>query len=339
MRSRFGVLGLLSVLLTTALVAAGCGSSSSSDTGSTAASGGSSTTDTEQVTDPSGSGVKIAFPVPGPAPYVDGYLKEWNRLAGEAGAETLQTMGDWTPETQASQIDALIAKHPDVFVIWAAENKAIVPVLARIESAGIPAIATNAYPDPTAFPYLKGYTGPNDILQGEIAAENLIKAVGSSGEVAMVRGTAGTAANTARAEGFETVLEKEAPEMKLVVDQNGDWGDVNKAYEIVSAALKQYPDLTGVFVQDDGMAPGAEKAAQDAGKEIQIVGIGGSCAAKKLIASGQLAATTVQDPWDDAAKAFEAATKVAAGESIPKVTYLEPPVVTKENVNSFQCHW
>ena len=124
-----------------------------------------------------------------------------------------------------------------------------------------------------------------------------------------------------------------------MVDQSGAWNDVKKANDITAAALKTNPDIKGVFVQDDGMAPGADKAAKAAGKKIKIVGIGGSCGGEKLVKSGELYASTVQDPWDDAEAALNAATNVAAGKEIPKITYLDPPVIDKTNVDEFDCHF
>ena len=35
----------------------------------------------------------------------------------------------------------------------------------------------------------------------------------------------------------------------------------------------------------------------------------------------------------------DAAVKVANGQKIPQFTYMQPPVVTKSNVQKFQCHW
>lgn len=317
-------------------------STSSTSSSSTEASSAPAATVASSAAAPSqqadASGITIGFPVPGPAPYIDGYFKKWDELAAAEGVTTIKTVGDWTPALQAEQIDSLIPQKPDAIVVWAVDNKAILPVLARIKEAGIKAIASNAYPEKAAFDYLAGYTGPDDVLQGKIAGQNLVDALGGSGEVGMVRGTPGTAAHDNRATGFEQALAG-APDVKLVADQSGAWGDSKKAYDIVSAMLKQNPGITGIFVQDDGMAEGASKAAKDAGVDIQIVGIGGSCSAFDQIRAGNLASTTVQDPWSDAEEAFKAAVATAKGETIEQVTYLDPPVVTKENVDTFQCHW
>ena len=192
-----------------AIAVTGCGSDDN-EGNATADDGGAPAAETSG-TAASAEGVTIAFPIPGPAPYVDGYFENWDKLAKEAGVETLKTEGDWTPDKQAAQIDALIAKKPDVFVIWAADNKAIVPVLARIKAAGIPAVATNAFPDEKAMEYLEGYTGPDDVLQGKLAAEHMIKAVGTSGEIAMVRGTAGNVGARLPCEGLRRGPRREGP--------------------------------------------------------------------------------------------------------------------------------
>ncbi|MEN8112883.1 MAG: sugar ABC transporter substrate-binding protein [Actinomycetota bacterium] len=322
------LVGLVGLLLVIAMIATACSSSDEAeDTTTTAAT---------ETTVAAEEGIVIAFPIPGPAPYIDGYFENWDTLAAEAGVETIKTTGDWTPTLQAEQIDSLLAQEPDVFVIWAVDNNAILPSLARIQDAGIPVVATNALLGDEAFQYLAGYTGPDDVLQGEIAGKNMVEALGA-GKVGMVRGTPGTAAHDNRADGFAKGIE--GSDIELVDDQSGAWGDVQLTYDIVSAMLQKDAEITGIFVQDDGMGQGAAQAGADAGIDLVIVGIGGSCGAKELIADGKLAATTVQDPWEDARVAFEAAVKVAKGEQIAEKEFLEPPVVTKENVDSFECHF
>jgi ribose transport system substrate-binding protein len=328
----------LGLLLPLSLLAAACGSDDEAEpeaaSTTEAAADEPASTDEPAAAD---DAITIAFPIPGPAPYIDGYFENWDRLAEEAGVETLKTTGDWTPTLQAEQIDSLLAQEPDAFVIWAVDNNAILPVLARISEAGIPVIASNALPPDEAFEFLVGYTGPDDVLQGQIAGENMVEALGGTGKVGMVRGTAGTAAHDNRADGFMAAIE--GTDIELVDDQSGAWGDVQLTFDIVTAMLQREPDLTAVFVQDDGMAPGAKQAADDAGVELTIIGIGGSCAAKELIAAGQLAATTVQDPWEDARLAFEATLAAINGEPVEERFFMDPPVVTQENVDSFDCHW
>ncbi len=318
---------LLVGLVAFAMLVAACGSEGATDT-----TGEDATTTTAASEE-----IVVAFPIPGPAPYIDGYFENWDRLAEEAGVTTIKTTGDWTSQTQAEQIDSLLAQNPDVFVIWAVDQNAILPSLARIVDAGIPAIASNAEPLVSAFQFLAAYTGPNDVLQGRIAGQSLLEALPGGGKVGMVRGTPGTAAHDNRAQGFTEAIE--GSNIEVVDDQSGAWGDVQLTYDIVSAMLQRTPDLAAVFVQDDGMSPGAAQAGKDAGVELVIVGIGGSCAGKENIQSGNMAATTVQDPWEDARLAFEAAVAVGRGETVENVQYMDPLIITSETVDSFECHF
>jgi ribose transport system substrate-binding protein len=284
--------------------------------------------------------IVIGFPVPGPAPYIDGYFKKFDALAKAHGVTVIKTMGDWTQAKQTNQINTMLTQKPSVFLIWAVDNKGIVPVLSKIKSAGIPAVSTNAQPEAQAFQFLKGYTGPNDVLQGSLAADSLVKALGTkTGEIAMIRGTAGTAANTNRANGFKQRLAKIAPGLKLVADQNSAWGDQKKTYDIAKAMLQKDSKIIGIFSQDDTAGAGAAQAAKALKLKVKVVGVGGSCVGFKLIKSGSISATTVQDPWQDATAAFNAALAAAQGKTIPKITYLKPPIVTSANVAKYTCHW
>lgn len=285
--------------------------------------------------------IVIGYALPGPAPYLDGYLKKFNEIAdGTPGVKVIQTMGDWTPQLQAQQLESMIAQKPDVMILWPVDNKAIIPLLARMKEQGIKMVVSNAFPEKQAFDYIAAYTGPSDVVQGRMAAQNLVKALGvDTGEVAMIRGTPGTAAHAQRAEGFIDELKKIAPNLKLVDDQDSAWGDKKKTYDVAVSIFQRHPNVIGIFSQDDTLGAAATQAAKDQGKSVKVVGVGGSCEAKELLKKGELAATTVQDPWEDGRLAIEAAIKVAKGESVEQITYIEPAVVTQENADSLDCHW
>jgi len=285
--------------------------------------------------------IVIGYALPGPAPYIDGYLEKFHNLTKAApGVKVIETMGDWTPQLQAQQIESIMAQKPDVMIVWPVDNKAIIPVLARMKEQGIKMVVSNAFPEKQAFDYIAGYTGPNDVLQGRLAAQSMLKALGTdSGEVAMIRGTPGTAAHAQRAEGFMDELKKIAPNLKLVDDQDSAWGDKKKTYDVAVGILQRHPNIIGIFSQDDTLSASAFQAAKDQGKSLKVVGIGGSCEAKELLKKGDLAASTIQDPWEDARLAFEAALKVAKSEAIEQIKYIEPVIITQANYEALDCRW
>ena len=45
-------------------------------------------------------------------------------------------MGDWTPQLQAQQMESMMAQKPDVMIVWPVDNKAIIPLLARMKEQG-----------------------------------------------------------------------------------------------------------------------------------------------------------------------------------------------------------
>jgi ribose transport system substrate-binding protein len=284
--------------------------------------------------------INMAIVLGGPAPYFDGMYKKWNVLAKQNGVHFLNVIADWTPQKQADQIDALLTQKPDVIVLYPVDTKAIIPVLVRIKAAGIPVVMFGSYPDKKAQPLIAGWVGPNDILQGQLAARSLVKALKTkTGEVAMIRGTPGSAANVQRAQGFKDVLKQIAPGLKIVADQNSAWGDKKKTYDIATAILQRNPNVLGIFSQDDTAGAGAAQAAKDLGKKVVVVGVGGSCEGLKLIKTGVIAATTEQDAWVIAQMSFDAALEVVHGKKIPAITLMPAPVITRANVGKFVCHW
>jgi ribose transport system substrate-binding protein len=103
------------------------------------------------------------------------------------------------------------------------------------------------------------------------SAEWLAKTLNGKGDIVTINGIAGNPANEARVAGYREVFAK-YPDIKILNQANADW-DQAKGQQTMQNLLATYPNINGVWVQD-GMADGAWRAIEAAGKKDQIAATG-----------------------------------------------------------------
>lgn len=169
---------------------------------------------------------------------------------------------------------------------------------------------------------------------GEQAAEWISKKSGGKGEVAIIQGLPKSPAARERTNGFKAWFEKNNPEMKIVAVQNADW-DRMKSKEIADIWMKQYPDLKGIYANNDTMAMGALESIKTANKvgKCLIVGTDGTSEAIKSIKAGELDASINFYPYYMAQIGTEMLIRKLGGQTVPKVIYAPQGVVEKSNAD------
>ena len=138
--------------------------------------------------------------------YTDTFLELLEEAEGEFNSVVFDAQGD--PAQQASQLDTLVSQGVDVIVLWPTDQTALIPAVQRAHQAGIPVLVTNSPLDASANEYIVGFSGPNNVEQGKLAAQLMIEAVGESGTVVEIMGAAGYATTNERSEGFNTYIEE-----------------------------------------------------------------------------------------------------------------------------------
>ena len=166
------------------------------------------------------------------------------------------------------------------------------------------------------------------VAMGKVAGDYIVKQTGGKGVVIQLEGTQGASATTDRKTGFEQVA-KANPAMK-VFSYVGDYR-MNEAVKAMEDALVAHPDVVAVYAHNDTMAIAAGKVLAERGKKnIPIVGMDGAKEGCDGIRSGQMTAS-VQYPTMFP-EALDLAMKVLRGESVPKRTMLQTPLITKDNL-------
>jgi len=314
------------IAMITGLAVAACGS------GSGGSGGGSG----------SGSSKKVYALISGTnVPYLATYADTLKQQATSLGLELTVLSADFDASKQAQQFDQAIAAKPAAIIVAAVDATAVVPSLLKAKQANIPVVASNTGVAADGVAYTKGFTGPNDELEGQQAAKLMAQATNGTGSVAIVEGALGTTAQINRTKGFTEQLAQSAPNVKILDKQTGSW-DQAKSRTAAAAFITRYGSkLTAIFGEDDTTAAGVAQAVADAGKtgQIKVVGLGGSKQGLDGVKNGSIFGTIIQSPKQDATLAAQAAANVVNGKSIPASTYLKPIIVTKSNVDQYTPEW
>ncbi|MDO4548306.1 MAG: substrate-binding domain-containing protein [Clostridia bacterium] len=180
-------------------------------------------------------------------------------------------------------------------------------------------------------PYASTTVGAWHYQAGVQGAEWIYNKIGGEGKVACITGLSQATAAQARTQGFNDFYsDKDA--IEVVAVQNGDW-DRQKAYDIAETLLQQYPDLAGIYCNNDTMAMGALEAVIAANSECVIVGTDGTSEAIESIKAGELDATVDFFPSTMGAIGVEIQVRKLAGQEVPKVIYAPQCVRDIENID------
>lgn len=265
--------------------------------------------------------------------YTDTFLGLLEEHSDEYDSIVFDAQGD--PAEQASQLDTLISRGVDVIVLWPTDQTALVPAVQRAHQEGIPVLVTNSPLDKSANEYIVGFSGPNNVEEGQLAAELMIEAIGNTGTVVEIMGAAGYATTNERSEGFNTYIEENS---KInVVERNPAGWDRETATQLMENYLVKYGDeIDGVYSADCGMGIGAMYAALEAGYDdiaFTDATLFGEC--WDAIQEGDYYGSVYQSPAEDARLAFETAVKILEGGDVEFYNYMETPKVDADNVTQY----
>lgn len=328
-----------------ALAAAGCGSSSSdSSTGTSAAAAGGST---QSGGGGSVSGKTVYMVSPGD---MLPWLKSNNatvKAALEAkGVKVTYLQDPINPQQNVQNLDRAIGANPDLIMLNALDNRAVVPSLNRAKQAGIPVIAYSSPPaDGTEALFVSSEDGDHVAL-GRFAAQNIVdglKAEGkANGNVIVITGTQSLTQVQKRMQGFTAEMAKH-PEYKVVATEDGNW-DQATTQKIAQQLFAKYRSQGGVqaaFGMADNQAAGIIQAAKDAGMKLGVkndglIVTGSNCykIGLEAIKAGDQYGTATQSPVEEGNVAADMALKFLAGEKLPPSVAAAETKITADNVDA-----
>ena len=257
---------------------------------------------------------------------------EMEKKAQELGIELVTVDAERSALKQIEQVESFIGQNVDVIIMNPCEVEASSPAVAKALAAKIPIINVNSETSvkPSAF------VGSDDVESAKIALRFLAQKLGGRGNILIMQGYMGQAAQIKREQGAREVL-KDYPGLKLIAQQTAEW-DRAQAMSLMENWIQSYgSQINAVFTHNDEMGLGAVKALQAAGmkNKVVVVSIDAIPDALQSVKKGELDATIFQNAQQQGSKAIETALKIARGQSYDQKTVIPFQLVTKENVTTF----
>ena len=250
----------------------------------------------------------------------------------ELGVEVLWN-GPVTETDYARQIqivDSLVARHVDGLAIAASERKALIAPVDRAMRAGIPVTVFDSGLDSTNYTC---FVATDNYEAGQTAARTLAKLVNGKGKVAVVMHAPGSVSTTDRERGFDDVMAREFPGIRIVARQFG-MASRAKSLEATENILTAHPDLDGLFASTEPSSSGASLALKGRGLsgKIKFVAFDSSDTMIEDLKGGTIDAMVVQDPFRIGYEAVRTLVDKLNGKNPPKRMDLKGVVVTRDNL-------
>jgi inositol transport system substrate-binding protein len=252
--------------------------------------------------------------------------------ARELGVKLLVNDAQRSAERQVQQVESFIAQKVDAIVLNPCEVEASSPAVTKALASGIPVVNVNSETSvpPTAF------VGSRDEESGRLAMEHIAQRLNGKGQVVMMQGFLGQAAQIKRDQGAREVLSRQ-PGLKLLAEQTAEW-DRAKAMTLMENWIQSFgPSINAVFAQNDEMGLGAVLALEHAKvkDKVLVVSVDAIADALQAVKEGRLDATVFQDAKGQAGTAIETAVKIVRHQPYEKQVFIPFQLVTKENLGQY----
>lgn len=305
---------ILAAVMTLSL--AGCVGAGSSDSSSADSSSNSSSEDTKRIV--------VAVKKLSSSFWVD-MVEGVKTQAEEYGwAVDVVCPVNETNEEQIQLLEQSLLDPPDAYLITPIDSQGIIPVIERINEAGIPIINFNTRIGEGVD--TKTFVGVEYKTLAEICAESIAKKTDYKGNILMIEGTTGSQTAIDMKAGAEEIFAK-YPDMKILDGQPANYLRAD-ALSVTQNLLQKYDDVQIIFACNGEMALGAAEAVRQANREgILIATLNMSDEVAKAIANGSITLTVDDDSMNVGKQAVVAAKKVLDGETLEVNTYVDGIVV------------
>lgn len=282
-------------------------------------------------------------------PTQDKYLGTWSKTfadtAGGLGVKVTVFSSPFDPALQSQQIDDAIAQKYDALVVQTLSQKAVIPPLQRAKGAKIPVVLIVApLVEPSGQDLYVSFVGYDHSQVGRIAGENMARALGRAGKVAIVAGSMAEGIAPIRADAFKAAVAKAGIEVVAIEDAKWNPANAERMAGQLLARFGAQGGLDGIYGMNDIMANGVIQAAEAAGVKFgnakgQLIVVGGNCQAPGVnnLRAGKMYGSVTQLPVEEGKLAAARVKDMLDGKSLEKAIYIAPEAVTKDNLDKYSA--
>ena len=235
---------------------------------------------------------------------------------------------------QVALMENAINRGVSAIVLAPSDPEALAPTVKRAFEAGIPVAIIDSMLAEGNEAYYQTFLSTDNCAAGELAAQTMIDAAGTTGKVAVMSYVAGVGSEIGRVGCFTDYL-AENSEIEIVgpfYSQSQMATALNQTTDILAANT----DLVGIFGANEPTAIGMGRAIEQAGKAGQLTAIGfdGNADLQDMVKSGTLKATAVQGSFQMGELGVQAVLDVLAGETVESFIDTGVIMVTQDNIDT-----
>ncbi|RSN21168.1 LacI family transcriptional regulator [Amycolatopsis sp. WAC 04169] len=245
-------------------------------------------------------------------------IKDEAKKLGVPDDKLLVTNAQSDLNKQVSDIKSLLDRGAQLLIVAPLNSDGLQPALDAAKAKKVPVITIDRKVTSQPCTDYLTFIGSNFVEQGKRAAQEMVKATGGTGKVAILLGASGNNVTTDRTKGFKDEIAATTG-IQVVAEQTGEF-DRSKGQAVMEQLIQSNPEITAVYAENDEMGIGAVTALKAAGKtpgkDVKIVSIDGTRNAVQLIADGSYNAVIESNPRFGPL-AFATLQDFAAGKEIP----------------------
>ncbi|MBX3422948.1 MAG: substrate-binding domain-containing protein [Pirellulaceae bacterium] len=241
--------------------------------------------------------------------------------------------------SQIEVVKSMVTLGVDGIVLAPNQRGGLVDAVEEAIDEGIPVVIFDSGLDEG--PKIVSYVATDNFRGGQLAADEMAKAIGQQGNVILLRYLVGSESTEQRELGFLDGMKK-YPNIKVVSSDQYGGDNTTSAKQKVDQLLQVHQqDLSGIFAVCEPNANGTLEALKNAGidKRVRFIGFDPSDALIEAIKSGSCAGIVLQDPVKmgyqsvmtlvAAINGQPAPAFISTGEYFASLKTLNDPVISK----------
>ena len=232
---------------------------------------------------------------------------------------------------QAEDVRYFMDKGVDLLIISANEAAPMTPVVEEAYQKGIPVILIDRKILSDKY---TAYIGADNYEIGRTDGNYIASSLQGKGNVVELTGLGGATPAMERHQGFMAAISN-FPDIKLIDKADAAW-ESGPAEVEMDSMLCRHPKIDAVYAHNDRIAPGAYRAAQQAGREKEMLFVGidalpGKGNGLELVLDSVLNATFIYPTNGD--KVMQLAMNILEKKPYPRETVMNTAVVDHTNAH------
>jgi len=250
--------------------------------------------------------------------------------------ELIITDGNFNAIEQLDQVNTFINQEADAIIVWPCSPVGAVEAIDNATEAGIPVVTIDTAAEGGD---IESHISTDNLKAGRLAAQwvndNYQDKVAKVGLIEFSTNES----CISRIEGFVMeVDEKNFTNIEIVSRLAADMNEAD-AMNVAETILQANPDLDVIYCSGDPQAIGALAAVENAGMQDQVA-VGGVDANEEnldIMKEGRAIKFEIaQKPYEIGYQGITALIDVIDGKTVEKMVYIDPILVTLDNVDTFK---